>query len=52
MRLQDKIRQLISEHTGQSYDQVARDSDRDFYLTSEEAVGYGLIDEVLAGGGV
>ena len=52
LRLQDKIRQLISEHTGQSYDQVARDSDRDFYLTSEEAVGYGLIDEVLAGGGV
>ena len=52
LRLQDKIRQLISEHTGQSYDQVARDSDRDFYLTSEEAVGYGLIDEVLASGGV
>ena len=52
LRLQDKIRQLISEHTGQSYDQVARDSDRDFYLTSEEAVGYGLIDEVLTSGGV
>jgi ATP-dependent Clp protease protease subunit len=50
LRLQDKIRQLISEHTGQSYDQIARDSDRDFYLTAEEAVGYGLIDEVLSGG--
>ena len=47
LRLQDKIREIISESTGQSYEQVARDSDRDFYLTPEQAVEYGLIDEVL-----
>ena len=47
LRLQDKIRAIISESTGQSYEQVARDSDRDFYLTPEQAVEYGLIDEVL-----
>ena len=47
LRLQDKIRQIISENTGQSYEQVARDTDRDFYLTPEQAVEYGLIDEVL-----
>jgi len=47
LRLQDKIRQIISFHTGQPYEKVARDTDRDFYLTPEEAVEYGLIDEVL-----
>jgi ATP-dependent Clp protease protease subunit len=47
LRLQDKIRQIISDHTGQSYEQVARDTDRDFYLTPEGAMEYGLIDEIL-----
>jgi len=47
LRLQDKIRVIISEQTGQPYEQVARDTDRDFYLTAEQAVEYGLIDEVL-----
>jgi ATP-dependent Clp protease protease subunit len=47
LRLQDKIRQIISDHTGQSYEQVARDSDRDFYLTPDQAQEYGLVDEVL-----
>ena len=47
LRMQDKIRQIISDHTGQSYEQVARDTDRDFYLTPEGAMEYGLIDEIL-----
>jgi ATP-dependent Clp protease protease subunit len=47
LRLQDKIRQIITDHTGQSYEQVARDSDRDFYLTPDQAQEYGLVDEVL-----
>lgn len=47
LRAQDKIRQIISEQSGQSYEQVARDTDRDFYLTAEQAVEYGLVDEVL-----
>ena len=47
LRLQDKIRQIIADHTGQSYEQVARDSDRDFYLTPDQAQEYGLVDEVL-----
>lgn len=48
LRLQDRIRQIISERSGQPYERVARDTDRDFYLTSEQAVEYGLIDSVLA----
>ena len=39
LRLQDKIRAIISESTGKSYEDVARDSDRDFYLTPEQAGG-------------
>jgi ATP-dependent Clp protease protease subunit len=47
LRMQDKIRQIISQHTGQPYDKVARDTDRDYYLSAEQAKDYGLIDEVL-----
>jgi len=47
LRLQDKVRQMISESTGQSYEKIAKDTDRDYYLTSAQAKDYGLIDEVL-----
>ena len=48
LRLQDKMRQIISKHSGQPYDKVARDTDRDYYLTSDQAQEYGLIDKVLS----
>jgi ATP-dependent Clp protease protease subunit len=48
MRLQDMIRKIISKHTGQAIEKIAHDTDRDFYLSPEQAVEYGLIDEVLA----
>ncbi|MAW66651.1 MAG: ATP-dependent Clp protease proteolytic subunit [Chloroflexi bacterium] len=47
LRLNDKVRQMISDSTGQSYEKVAKDTDRDYYLTAEQAKDYGLIDEVL-----
>ncbi len=47
IRLQDKIRTLLSENTGQTYDRIARDTDRDYYLTAEQAVEYSLVDEIL-----
>ncbi len=47
VRLQDKIRKLLAEDTGQKYDKIAKDTDRDFYLTAQQAQEYGLIDEVL-----
>ncbi len=49
IRLQDKIRTILSDNTGQNYDKIARDTDRDFYLTAEQAVEYGLVDEILGG---
>lgn len=50
LRMQDKIRELLSVHTGQSKEKIARDTDRDYYLSAEQAKEYGLIDEVLASG--
>jgi ATP-dependent Clp protease protease subunit len=47
IRQQETIRTIISEQTGQPFEKVARDSDRDFYLSAEQAKDYGLIDEVL-----
>ena len=50
LRMQDIIRLTLSKHTGQSYDRVARDTDRDYYLNPDQAIEYGLIDEVLSKG--
>jgi len=47
MRLQEMIRNILAKHTGQSIEKVAHDTDRDFYLSPEQAVEYGIIDEIL-----
>jgi len=47
MRLQDIIRNILVKHTGQPQDKVAHDTDRDFYLNAQQAVEYGIIDEIL-----
>lgn len=47
IKMKEKLNQILSSHTGQSLDKVEKDTDRDFYLTSEEAKKYGLIDEVI-----
>ena len=48
MRMQEKIRSIIAKHTGQSMEKIAHDTDRDFYLDAQQAVEYGLVDEILA----
>ena len=48
LRMQDKIREILSQNTGQPYEKIARDTDRDYYLSAEQAKEYGLIDDVLA----
>ncbi len=47
LRMQDKIRTILSTHTGQTYEKIARDTDRDYYLAAEDAKEYGLVDEIL-----
>lgn len=47
MRMQETIRNIIAEHTGQPIEKIAHDTDRDFYLNPKQAMEYGLIDEIL-----
>jgi len=47
LRIQDRIRDILVKHTGQPLDKIARDTDRDFYLSAEQAVEYGIVDEIL-----
>lgn len=43
-----RVTEILSERTGQTFEKVALDSERDFYMSAEEAKAYGLIDEVVA----
>lgn len=47
LRWRAQMNKLISRHTNKSEDEVAADSDRDFYLTAHEAVEYGIVDKVI-----
>jgi ATP-dependent Clp protease protease subunit len=47
LRLQNRIREIIVYHTNQPMERVARDSDRDFFLTPEQAKEYGIVDEII-----
>lgn len=47
LHTRDVLNGIIQQHTGQSLERIKRDTDRDFYMSAEEAVEYGLIDEVL-----
>jgi ATP-dependent Clp protease protease subunit len=47
MRLQDAIRSILAKHTGQTMEKIAHDTDRDFFLNAEQAVEYGIVDEIL-----
>jgi ATP-dependent Clp protease, protease subunit len=47
MRLQEMLRDIIARHTGQPLEKITHDTDRDFYLNPQQAVEYGLIDEIL-----
>ncbi|WP_290376829.1 ATP-dependent Clp endopeptidase proteolytic subunit ClpP [Paramuribaculum intestinale] len=46
-KLKKELYTIIADHSGMSYDRVAQDSDRDYWMTAEEARDYGMIDEVL-----
>jgi ATP-dependent Clp protease protease subunit len=47
IRLRSTINQILSHHTGRTIEQIEEDTDRDIYMTAEQAKGYGLVDEVL-----
>lgn len=47
LKIKERINQILVKHTGQKMDKIESDTDRDFYLTSQEAKDYGLIDEII-----
>jgi ATP-dependent Clp protease, protease subunit len=47
LKLKNELYQIIADHSGQPFDKVEKDSDRDYWMMAEEAKAYGMIDEVL-----
>ena len=47
LRLRDKLNKILAHHTGKSVDKIREDTERDYWLTAEDAVAYGLVDKVL-----
>ena len=47
IKLKSELYQIIADHSGQTLEKVEEDSDRDYWMRSEEAKAYGMIDEVL-----
>ncbi|MDE6217910.1 MAG: ATP-dependent Clp protease proteolytic subunit, partial [Muribaculaceae bacterium] len=47
LKLKDELYRIISDHSGQPFEKVAKDSDRDYWMIASEAKEYGMIDKVL-----
>jgi len=48
LNTRDRLNRILADHTGQELDKVKKDTDRDYFMSSEEAQAYGLIDQVLS----
>lgn len=46
-RIKDTINKILTHHTGQKFEKIEKDTDRDFYMTAQESKEYGLVDEVI-----
>jgi ATP-dependent Clp protease protease subunit len=47
LRLQTRLREILQQHTGQPMERIIQDSDRDFFLTAEQALDYGIVDQIV-----
>ncbi len=47
LKTRQVLNQILADHTGQPIDRIAKDTDRDFYMTAEEAKEYGVVDDIL-----
>ncbi|RUO47731.1 ATP-dependent Clp endopeptidase proteolytic subunit ClpP [Pseudidiomarina aquimaris] len=45
--IKERLNRMLAENTGKDYEQVAKDTDRDYFMSAEEAVNYGVVDKVL-----
>ena len=48
LRLKERLNHILADHSGKSYEDVVKDTDRDYFMSAEEAAAYGLIDSVVA----
>jgi ATP-dependent Clp protease protease subunit len=46
-RLRDELNAILAESSGQSLEKIKKDTDRDFYMTADEAIAYGLADSIV-----
>ena len=47
LKIKNKLNQILAKHTGQALKKIEKDTDRDFYMTAEEANEYGIVDEII-----
>ncbi len=47
LKIKERLNKIMAKHTGQSIAKIEKDSDRDFYMTAEEAEDYGIVDEII-----
>jgi len=48
LKMRDRINEILAKHTGQKLDKIQKDTDRDYFMSAEEAHEYGIVDEVIA----
>ena len=48
LRLREHLNEILAKHTGQPLDRISADTERDYYMSSEQAKAYGIIDQVVA----
>jgi ATP-dependent Clp protease protease subunit len=48
LRLRDELNRILVHHTGQPVEKITQDTDRDFFMTAEQAKEYGIVDQVIA----
>ena len=46
-RMKDQINQILAKHTGQPIEKVAKDTERDYFMGPEQAIEYGIVDQIL-----
>ena len=51
LRMRERINEILVEHTGQTKERIRKDTDRDYFMSAEDAMEYGIIDEVIEGKG-
>jgi ATP-dependent Clp protease protease subunit len=47
LKTRERLNQILSDHTGQPLERIKKDTDRDFFMTAQESIDYGLVDQIL-----